>query len=488
MSARPERARTTLHRTRAEDANTMPATEKQIEANRANARKSTGPKTEDGKARSRANSLKHGMAGAGIVLPEEDRERWEYRAETWAGELGATTDVDRFLVERAATASVRLDACVRDETASRVEARDAALARWQAAREARARVEAHAGLLPTDPAAALGGLMGTVLGCEWLIGRWEDLDATLRERGAWTPADLLLAIHLLGLVGIADHPELWRTHLARVAATVELEPAEAKLLVLAFCETLPPPGLDPEAYRALALPLLPNPDAALAELRRHCDRERARLEALRDALWDAVDGPSRQGALDRVAVDVTERGMLRRRYESAATSELHRAVNQIHANRRALAAFARQTKPIASGGTGGLPTSGRASRMEGTGGQATSATPTAAFSRETKPIAAQEGPCETKPIPSGELVGQAPPTPRETKPIPPVEAAAPLRNEPNFATEAPANTEVSAKVDPTAVGAPARIDTVATVVRNEPNPAAFNPPATAPERTLGVAA
>ena len=40
------------------------ATEKQIEANRRNAALSTGPKTDEGKAQSRANAMTHSLRGS----------------------------------------------------------------------------------------------------------------------------------------------------------------------------------------------------------------------------------------------------------------------------------------------------------------------------------------------------------------------------------------------------------------------------------------
>ena len=48
------------------------ASARQIAANRRNAQKCTGPKTESGKAVSRLNGLKHGLTAATVVLPYED--------------------------------------------------------------------------------------------------------------------------------------------------------------------------------------------------------------------------------------------------------------------------------------------------------------------------------------------------------------------------------------------------------------------------------
>jgi hypothetical protein len=49
----------------------MPCSPARLLANQTNARLSTGPKTVEGKARSRGNALKHGLTGQGVVLPDE---------------------------------------------------------------------------------------------------------------------------------------------------------------------------------------------------------------------------------------------------------------------------------------------------------------------------------------------------------------------------------------------------------------------------------
>ena len=87
----------------------MPASEARIRANQRNALLSTGPKTAEGKEKSRANSLKHGLTGSGVVMPEGDAAEVERRAVAFARELNAEGEVGHVLVRRAAINSVRME-------------------------------------------------------------------------------------------------------------------------------------------------------------------------------------------------------------------------------------------------------------------------------------------------------------------------------------------------------------------------------------------
>ena len=95
------------------------ATAAQIEANRRNAQKSTGPKTERGKACVRRNALKHGMAALTImpVLPQEDPKELEDKTQQT---ITATKPRDPFehdMVCRAVRLSWLIDRAERAETA-----------------------------------------------------------------------------------------------------------------------------------------------------------------------------------------------------------------------------------------------------------------------------------------------------------------------------------------------------------------------------------
>ena len=94
------------------------ATQKQIEANRRNAQKSTGPKTVEGKAKSRFNALKHGMTANVAVLPHEDKFSYEELLRSTIESYQPATGAELMLVELVAINYWRLLRARRVETAT----------------------------------------------------------------------------------------------------------------------------------------------------------------------------------------------------------------------------------------------------------------------------------------------------------------------------------------------------------------------------------
>ena len=89
-----------------------PASDARTTANRANASKSTGPKTAEGKERSRRNALKHGLAATMIDGPGLDVAAEAKRIDEWMPELNPQDgDVERYMVEQAVRTSFRLERC-----------------------------------------------------------------------------------------------------------------------------------------------------------------------------------------------------------------------------------------------------------------------------------------------------------------------------------------------------------------------------------------
>ena len=84
------------------------ATEKQIAANRANAKKSTGPRTPEGKARSRMNATLHGLTARRPVLPNEDRRAFDRFARAMRQDLRPAGAVQALLVEEVIEAAWKM--------------------------------------------------------------------------------------------------------------------------------------------------------------------------------------------------------------------------------------------------------------------------------------------------------------------------------------------------------------------------------------------
>ena len=75
---------------------------RQLEANRLNARRSSGPRTQEGKKRARMNALRHGLTAKNIVIGDEDPKEFEDLRAKLEHDLQPKTALERELLERLA--------------------------------------------------------------------------------------------------------------------------------------------------------------------------------------------------------------------------------------------------------------------------------------------------------------------------------------------------------------------------------------------------
>ena len=90
-------------------------TQKQIEANRLNSEKSTGPKTEEGKATSRYNAIKHGLLSKESLLKGENEEDLIELGKRLRNEIKPESELELILVDRIISGVWRLKRALRME-------------------------------------------------------------------------------------------------------------------------------------------------------------------------------------------------------------------------------------------------------------------------------------------------------------------------------------------------------------------------------------
>jgi hypothetical protein len=167
----------------------------------------TGPITEAGKARSRANAMRHGLSGAGLVLPPEVEAEVTTRLEGW-GKRYEGLDDPRIpaLLREGVVASVQMDRCMM---------MGLALVRQQSVRDGALyeEIESLAAeklfvRLRVEPGVVAIELRMTAAGCRRLAGAWRLLAEVSLDEAGWGPEHLELALDLLGVSGLARraHP------------------------------------------------------------------------------------------------------------------------------------------------------------------------------------------------------------------------------------------------------------------------------------------
>jgi len=79
-----------------------------VNANRRNARKSTGPRTPSGKAAASMNAVKHGLSARMPVIPGENEAEFQVYTAEWLEELQPAGPMEAFLAERIISIAWRL--------------------------------------------------------------------------------------------------------------------------------------------------------------------------------------------------------------------------------------------------------------------------------------------------------------------------------------------------------------------------------------------
>ncbi len=271
----------------------MPCSPEKLASNRRNSLKSSGPTSALGKSISRKNSLKHGLTGAGIVIPDEDVAAVQERIEAFTADLKPKNDVAQFLATRAAVLSVRMDRCVRQEAAKIT--RDMMAAD---ALEAEARAEElarHTALLDTEPVKAVRHLERSPEGIDWLILAWRQMLSYLFD---------------------AKYPRFSYERAQKLAGCQAMSAVSSRLsaLGLALVGNF-------NYLKADDWPELPDPDrreAVRGELKRFVEGEIARLEDVRAGLDHDAIARDRAGARARAIFDPSPEANLARKYEAAA--------------------------------------------------------------------------------------------------------------------------------------------------------------------------
>jgi hypothetical protein len=166
----------------------MPCSPAQLEANRRNSLLSKGPTSPEGRSISRRNSLKHGLTGAGVVLPTDDAAEVARRFGALEAELNPKSELARMLVNRVATLSLRMEHCAEHEARNSAHRMRHAVEAFDDQRLAE--VEKTFSWIATEPATHARRLRGTPEGVDKLIESLEGLKSDLAHedgvRWDWT--------------------------------------------------------------------------------------------------------------------------------------------------------------------------------------------------------------------------------------------------------------------------------------------------------------
>jgi hypothetical protein len=340
-----------------------------LAANRRNAAKSTGPRTERGKETSSLNAVKHGVRAKTPVLADEDPQVLEDRRAAWDACLLPGNDVERRLVDDAVFCTWQQDRARRAQAArinaniissdgvvpGQTEGQDVNALGRRLFKDrlgpltfypstpkrydfARSPSTSFAGgeVDPDEPADLILSLQSTLIGCEWLLAEWARLRAVLNQGQPWLSSDKLKAVRLLGkqpfdalddravaLVFLASsklkgEKRPWYWEISTEMAETEIKEFRNQAAIRQLDSMMP--GDAAEAREVLAGII----ERATERLTLKAEAHRARAIAI------AALAP------DILAFDDSHEGELLRRYDLASGRGLSRSLEELRKHRRSL--------------------------------------------------------------------------------------------------------------------------------------------------------
>jgi hypothetical protein len=327
----------------------------------ANAQKSTGPKTEAGKLRSRANATKHGLTARTVLLPNEDPADYEKTVLGWFDSCKPTDQCEVFLVERLAYHSFQLNRATRADFARlRINAQTGDLdeenrieleVTWLSSRLLRApggrpsvfpcasrlAEEQEHQKIRTDsfddaehPKVLIGRLKSTGAGCARLLVLWNELRESLEmEGGYWLAPERFRGFRLLGLhpIDVCMTKEL--AFILKACRT--LDPDAGSLVGEVWNDMVAPeklPSLEWAYQRAIAHSGVMAQEAAREFLMEIVAREIRGLEE-RVGRYDERAKHEGRVAPQLAAFDNSREGELRRRYEVSCERFFYRSLDEL---------------------------------------------------------------------------------------------------------------------------------------------------------------
>jgi len=329
------------------------ATAAQIEANRRNSQKSTGPKTERGNDRARGNAVTHGMTARTImpVLPQEDIKELEEKTQQAIAARKPRDPLEHDQVCRAVRLSWELDRAERVATAhlshqvrmaERSGPETVSACELKEVHDLGSKLFYKAGIGPgyssatadDYPAVIVRRLEESAEGCRWLLARWAELLNVLDCKAAWGEPEIIRFVTLQGKRSIEAHfdPELNSLFHAFDALGNGIGHKfwneRRDHLPLGYIG-----GFEFVSYREIAPPPS-DKTAALILICSVIERHAGRLEELL-AEHEQIEAEEAAERYDRAALDCSPAFERHRRYQSARHRELMRTLEILRKMRNA---------------------------------------------------------------------------------------------------------------------------------------------------------